>query len=407
MTQQLYKLFIINTRICIIEIGNNLSRSFISCFGILLGVASLLIILSFIHALEKQVTDSVITMGGIDIVTIESLEPETHEDSLSFLKSPGLKLSQIVALKESIPAIDRVYPDIEVGRREVSSGGKASGARLRAVSADYFKQFGYAVSKGSFFTDLQQDKSARVCLIGQRVADRLFPRGSALNKELNMDGYIYTIIGEIATENRWDRRAREIIMPYTTWQHTVGGVQSVLPSVKVRVRDVTELATVQSAIERSLLEAHRGVVDFEVVLNEEKIKEMESSGKALDILLIVIALLILFSGGIGIMNIMFAVIGDRIREIGLRKALGARRSDIFMQFIIESIALCFIGGVPGLLLGSVATFLPKDFLPMDPYLTPIDYGIAISFVFIVGITAGVFPAWKAANMKPVEALQYV
>jgi putative ABC transport system permease protein len=107
------------------------------------------------------------------------------------------------------------------------------------------------------------------------------------------------------------------------------------------------------------------------------------------------------------MNIMFAVIGDRIREIGLRKALGARRSDLFMQFIVESILLCFVGALPGMLAGSLAAWLPPELFPMDPFLLWRDYVAALGFTLGVGFAAGLFPALRAANMRPIEALQYV
>jgi putative ABC transport system permease protein len=133
---------------------------------------------------------------------------------------------------------------------------------------------------------------------------------------------------------------------------------------------------------------------------------MENTTKALNILLAILSILSLLTGGVSIMNIMFATIGDRIREIGLRKALGAHRSDLFVQFLIEAVLLCLVGGALGMIMGSVPSVLPKELFPMDPHLFQTDYLLALGFIIMVGIFAGMFPAMRAANMRPIEALQY-
>jgi ABC-type antimicrobial peptide transport system permease subunit len=151
---------------------------------------------------------------------------------------------------------------------------------------------------------------------------------------------------------------------------------------------------------------HRGVEDFELEVNQDKINEMKNASLGMKILLSAIAVISLVAGGVSIMNIMFATIEDRIREIGVRKALGARKADIFMQFIIEAVLISFVGGFLGMFLGSVITFLPESVFPIKPFLNLSDYLIALGFTLLAGVASGLFPALKAAKMQPVEALRY-
>jgi putative ABC transport system permease protein len=153
-------------------------------------------------------------------------------------------------------------------------------------------------------------------------------------------------------------------------------------------------------------ELHRGVVDFSVETNVEKLKDMEATNAGIQVVLAAIALISLCVGSISIMNTMFGTIGDRIREIGLRKALGARRRDLFTQFLIEAVLLSAVGGVPGILLGAAFTLFPAGTFPFEPALTALDYTITILFIVVAGLSSGVFPALKAANMEPVDALRY-
>ncbi|MBD3316562.1 MAG: FtsX-like permease family protein, partial [Chitinivibrionales bacterium] len=151
---------------------------------------------------------------------------------------------------------------------------------------------------------------------------------------------------------------------------------------------------------------HRGVEDFKIDASYDKIKEMEAASRGMKVILWSIAAISLIVGGVSIANIMFATIGDRIREIGVRKALGARSHDLFVQFMIESVLVCLVGGAPGMLLGGLVTLAPKETFPIVPALTIGDYAAALGFTVAAGLSSGLFPALRAATMQPVEALRY-
>ncbi|MFC1585821.1 ABC transporter permease [Fibrobacterota bacterium] len=406
--RRLASLLSINIRLCLIEMYSNKTRSVISSFGIFLGVATLLVLLSFIRAMNKDVAEKVVTMGGLDIIEIKQLEAETPQEELDFRRSPGLLISQLERLREDIPEIEMVLPQVSQGHQEPTWAGKRGHAHPEAVGFHHLEVYNYVITAGRAFTRDDYGRSARVCVVGSGVVDRIFPPGmDPLGQKITFMGITLEIIGIIKSEGRWDRRSRALLYPFPTYVKHLGGVNGRLEQVNVKIGDVEKVRETQSAITARLTELHRGVQDFDVVLNEERIKEMEATNNALNILLAVIALLSIFTGGVSIMNIMFAVIGDRIREIGLRKALGARKRDLFVQFVVESILLCCVGAIPGMLAGSIPAWLPDEIFPMEPFLRTGDYILALGFTTGIGFFAGLFPALKAANMKPIEALQYV
>ena len=406
--QRLINLILINTRLCLTEMFSNKTRSVISSFGIFLGVSSLLVLLSFIRAMNKDVSEKVVQMGGLDIIDVKQLEAETPKEELDFRRSPGLLMDQMLQLQKDIPEISMVLPQVSMGHQEPTWAGKRGHAHPEAVGIHHLDVYNYEIASGRGFRPDDFERSARVCIVGNGVVDRTFPPGmDPLGQKLTFMGISFEIIGTIHSEGMRDRRARTLLFPFDTYIKYIGGVNARLEEVQIKITDVNKVHEVVSAVTDRLTELHRGVQDFDISLNEEKIKEMEATNNALNILLTVLALLSIFTGGVSIMNIMFAVIGDRIREIGLRKALGARKSDLFVQFVIESILLCCLGAIPGLLTGSVPVWLPDEIFPMDPYLRYSDYVLAIVFTTGIGFFAGLFPALKAANMKPIEALQYV
>jgi putative ABC transport system permease protein len=396
-----------NFKLCLIETSSNKTRSFLSSFGIFLGVASLLILLSFVRAMNKGVEQSILRMGGIENITIRQIEPQNKLEALEFRRSPGLLLNQAEALQQALPDIERLLPQISSGHAEVQGSGKSAHGQGRAVTFPFFETYDYQFDKGRKFTPEETENGENVCVIGGEVSRRLFgPGADPVGKTLMLRQFPFRIVGVVHTEERWDRRAREVLYPLAFHLKYFSSPNPKFSEIILKARSTDVLEGLKLEITSRLTSLHRGVQDFEVVLNEDKIAEMKRTSRALDILLFILAALSLFIGGISITNIMFATIGDRIREIGLRKALGAKKSDLFVQFLIEAVLLCFVGGLPGMFFGSIPVLLPEGLLPMDPSLRPGDYVLGMGFTLFIGFAAGVFPALKAANMRPVEALQY-
>ncbi|MBL8026504.1 MAG: ABC transporter permease [Fibrobacteres bacterium] len=398
-------LLMLNAKLCAVEISSNKRRTLITSFGIFLGMASLLVLLSFMRGMQKMVSEELVKMGGLSVISVKTIEPQDMEDRIVFQRSPGLTLEQLETVKSKIPEIDRILPKYDEGMH-VTSMGRESRAMVSALTPGHFTVFNYELATGRALNDDDMIRTLSVCVIGQRVVEQIFKETDPIGGRITIKGRTFTVIGVLKTEDMWDWRARMVIFPYTVYERYFATSSSKLEEIALSVTDVSKLKEVKEALHRELLSEHRGVQDFDIVLNETKIKEQESTTFALNALIAVLSGLSLLIGGIGITNIMFATIGDRIREIGLRKALGARRGDLFLQFLLEAVIVTSVGAIPGIVVGSIPMLFLQDVLPIEPTLSQADYTLAIMFTIITGVAAGLFPAIKAAALNPVEALTH-
>jgi len=374
--------------------------------GIFLGIGSLLVNVAFIRAMDDNVRQSMESIGGLRIVTINTKEATSLQEMRNFQRSPGLTRISADTLAKESPYIEAYLPLKELHWRRIQGGGNRSRAHIKAIGPQYMSVYNYKVRQGRAFTNEDHLKKQHVCIIGKRVAERLFEGADPIGKKVVFAHHPFTIVGIIHTETLFQQQSREVLFPYSVYAAKFESPYEKLDGVTFLLHNSDNALSAKQDLELRLLQMHRGAEDFEVVINQDKINDMKAASMGMKILLFCIAGISLLVGGISIMNIMFATIGDRIREIGVRKALGAHRIDILAQFLIEAIVLCFVGGIPGTLIGYAITLLPPDFFPFVPRLSPFDYIIAIGFTVLVGLLSGLAPSIKAAGMKPVEALQY-
>ncbi len=402
----LWELLTVNVNICFAELTSNIGRTVITSLGIFLGVASLLVNVAFIRAMDSDIKRNLEEMGGLKIVTISQKDPVTSTEKREFQRSPGLTMEDLDSLSSRYSFIKSVLPQNEF-RARLRSRANTFWAPAMAVSPAHLRVYNYQLESGSSFTSDHHVRKEAVCIIGKQAAERLLGRrANPLNQTISVNGKPFTIIGVIHTEDNFSYRSRQILIPYSSYTYHFRKVSGKLKSVALEITSSDKVQLATSQLHFAMMSMHRGINDMEVSANYVQIEEMRTAAMGMKILLGSIALISLLVGGISIMNIMFATIGDRIREIGIRKAIGAQGSDIFTQFIIETITLSLIGGVPGMVLGTVITFLPPDLLPIHPVLSGADYLLAGGFTVCTGILSGLFPALKAAGMQPVEALRY-
>jgi putative ABC transport system permease protein len=407
MLKHLLLLVSTSAKLCFMEILSNKTRSLITSFGILLGVASLLAMLSFVRAMDKDLQENLVKMGGLNILTVENLKAETAEEQQLFRRSPKLQYQQLVQMRQRVPAITDILPQESRRAGDIRSNGRSARARTVAVGLRHFQVHQLETSQGRDFSEEDFRSQAKVCIVGPNVLEELYPDGGdPVGKTISFNNIVCKIIGVVYTKDKHSREGHSIYYPFGLFQDYIGGPNAVLQNVQLEVVDMPHVEAAKLAVEEELLALHRGVKDFDVTTNEEKLAEFKQASMVTNLILLAIALISLVVGCINIMNIMFATIGDRIREIGIRKALGAKKMDIFAQFLIEAILLSCTGGFLGTFLGSIPSFLPKDVFPFEPYLTALDYAVVMGFSVIAGIAAGITPAFKAANLRPVEALQY-
>lgn len=397
----------VNVRLCLIEVFSNPGRTLLTSLGIFLGVAGLLINLSFIRGMDNDLKHNMEMIGGLKLLTVRSIEAENLRERLKFQRSPGLTVEELQKLSVRLPNIEAVMPFANLRWRPMSYRGRQQWGRVLAVSRHYAGAHNYVMDAGRWFTREEAQSGAQVCVVGPDIAERLFgDTTNPVGRKIVLESLPFTVVGRFATEGIYDHRGREVIAPYSVYEAHVGGHRRSREEIRLLLRDSEQVTRTQRDLRRLLIQQHRGAEDFEIEASSDRVKEMRNARKGFTVLLWCIAAITLLVGGISIMNIMFATIGERIREIGTRKALGARASDVFVQFIFEASLVCLAGGLPGMLLGTAITLAPEGLFPYEPELRAADYVVAMGFTVAAGVISGLFPALHAAGMEPVEALAY-
>lgn len=398
-------------RIALRALSGNKFRGFLTMLGIIIGVASVITMLAIGQGSKKSIQDQISTMGSNMI----NVRPGTGQfggvrQSASSMQT--LKMEDYEAIKDQAEYITDITPEVS-SSGQVIFGANNSPTTIYGVNSSYLDIRKYTISEGDMFTDSDIKTSAKVCVIGQTVVDNLFTNGEdPIGQVIRFNKIPMKIIGILASkgDNMMGMDQDDLILaPYTTVQKRILAItyiQSIAASAITE--DATEDAI--ASIEEILRQRHKIGIgeedDFNVRSQKELISMMSSTTDMMTVLLACIAGISLFVGGIGIMNIMYVSVTERTREIGLRMSIGAKGIDILMQFLIESILLSVTGGIIGVVLGIGCAYAVKSIL-----MWPIDiqyYTIVLSFAVcsVTGIFFGWYPAKKASELDPIEALRY-
>lgn len=391
------------------SLAANKMRAALTMLGIIIGVSAVITMLALAKGTSGRMMQQIQQMGT-NVLMVMSGQSRSGAVRGGMGSMQTLTLEDAEAIAEKCPAIVKAAPEVQSGA-QVKFRNKNTNTSILGTSPDYPGIRNYKVAKGRFFTSRDVKSARKVAVIGPTTAKNIFGRLSPVGKMISIRGIQFEVIGLLETKGTggFGDPDDQIMVPVTTAMRRLFGLQYIR-SISVQAIAMDQMDRATSQITRLLRKRHRiaeGSDDDFVVRNQAEIMEMANEmSKTLSLLLGGIASVSLLVGGIGVMNIMLVSVTERTREIGIRKALGARRRDIQWQFLVEALVLSMTGGTVGVLLGMGASWLLSRFTGMNTAVTLWSILLSFGFSAIVGIFFGYYPARTASQLDPIESLRY-
>jgi putative ABC transport system permease protein len=444
-----------NIVIAIESILANQLRSILTALGIIFGVAAVITMLAIGKGAQQEILEQIKMVGVNNIMVTPILEAANGDDSEEATGetqkkkfSPGLTLEDLEAIQKVVPTVHQVSAEI-IQNSFVIKDGKRASAKLLGVTNSYFEIFNLPLEEGSFFIDYQEENGIPVCVIGANIKNKFFSKENPIGKYIKFDHVWLKVVGVLEKNDvnltRFENigvnvmndniyvPVKTMLMRYQnralvgtrikgsdgmyvgrgmaiSFGSSAGGNASnnynQLDRIIVQVNESSELNASTDLIARLLLRRHEEVKDFEITVPELLLKQEQRTKDIFNIVLGAIASISLLVGGIGIMNIMFASVMERIKEIGTRLAIGAQKRDIVVQFLAEAVLISVSGGLVGVFIGIMASWLITKFADILTMVTPISVVISFAVSASVGVIFGYSPAKRASERDPIESLRY-
>ncbi|HET6568241.1 MAG TPA: ABC transporter permease [Rhodothermales bacterium] len=427
-------------------IGYNKTRALLTSLGIIFGVASVIAMLAIGNGAQQEILQQIRFLGADNIIitpVVKQEEGQVEDQSTSAQEekqpfTPGLTLADARSIATVIPGVKAVSPEVVIETTAIRAGLRRS-TKLVGVNAAYFQAADTKLASGNYFTPEQLRTSAPVCIIGQKVRSRFFAREEAVGRRIKCGHLWLTVVGVMRERSAAGKTLEHLgIRDYNL--DIYAPINTVLLRFEDRSRltkqdlrrdrnddqnagdddmnynqvdrlvvraDASRLVKpIADVTSRMLQRRHNGVVDYQVTIPEVLLQQEQRTQRIFNIVLGSIASISLIVGGIGIMNIMLASVMERIKEIGVRRSLGATRRDVSLQFLIEAVTISFTGGVIGIILGVAISFGIAKATDIETAVSPESIALAFLVSVTVGLVFGLLPAKRAAEHDPVVALRY-
>ena len=444
--------YILSLQIAVGAVFDNKVRSFLTALGIIFGVAAVIAMLAIGTGAKKEILDQMKLVGVNNIVITpitssstddseessgEESDDEAEEEKSKEKLSRGLTLEEANSIKRMIPGVERVSPEV-INQTRIIYNDKGVKGTFTGVSTDYFDIYSLELESGSLFSEMHYKYAKQVCVIGHNIKSRLFPTEDALGKQIKCGDIWLTIVGVLkshgtAGEQMSELKLSDFNMNVYAPLETVllrfndrsivtkkslkgrgrnssttssNSNRNQLDKIVVQVSETEQLRSTAAVLNKMLLRRHSGANDFQITVPELLLKQEQKTRSIFNLVLGAIASISLIVGGIGIMNIMLATVMERIREIGVRRAIGATQKDVVFQFLSEATLISVTGGLTGIILGVVIAQLITQFTEIPTIVSA--YSILISFGVSagIGVIFGYMPAKKAAMQDPVASLRH-
>jgi putative ABC transport system permease protein len=431
----------------------NKIRTFLTALGIIFGVAAVITMLAIGNGAEKEILSQLELVGVNNIVIIPIIDDkedsDTEEDdgaNESKRFSKGLDLLDVESIQKNIPTVSKISPEI-ILETYVTSKGRQSSVKLIGVSPDFFYTSNINIESGKNFSNIQLKNAFPVCIVGKKIEKKLFTGESALGKKIKVKDVWLQVIGvieeklisESAQENLGIRDLNlDVYIPIKTFlvrfkdrkiisdkpiDFESGGVYIMgnnngpkkriprgnyhqIDKLTVQVSSSEKLNSTANLLSRMLKRKHNDVLDFEISIPIQLLKQQQKTKQIFNIVLSIIAGISLLIGGIGIMNIMLASVLERTKEIGIIRAIGATQQDVILQFLSESVLISIGGGIIGIFLGIISSYIIEIATGIETILSISSITLSFFVATAIGLIFGIAPAKSAANKRPIEAIRY-
>ena len=442
--------YLLSLQIAIGAVIDNKVRSILTALGIIFGVAAVIAMLAIGSGAKKEVLDQMKLVGVNNIVITplgessgnkdNSNDDENSESSEKESKeklSSGLNLKEAYSIKNIIPSVERVSPEV-INKTNIIYNGKGVKGTFTGITHDYFDIYSLELEKGSYFNQYQYNKAKQVCVIGHNIKSKLFPTEDALGKQIKCGDVWLTIIGVLKSHGTGGEQLSDLKLgdfnmnvyaPISTvllrfndrsiiTKKSLKGRsrrssnkkesanRNQLDKIVVQVKETAQLKSTAVILNKMILRRHAGAQDFQITVPELLLKQEQKTRSIFNLVLGAIASISLIVGGIGIMNIMLASVMERIREIGVRRAIGATQKDIVFQFLSEAILISVSGGIIGIILGVLIARLITQFTEIPTIISSFSIILSFGVSAGIGVIFGYMPAKKAAVQDPVTSLRH-